>query len=281
MLGIGIGLDKSQKKVTSTAAIFFTDEFGMPSVAYSLRKLSPGSTNCVRVRRSSDNVEQDFGFIANVANSLIDSTALLAFVGANDGFITTWYDQSTNLRNSVQVSATAQPKIVSAGAMININTKPSLLFDGVNDVLKTVGSVTDVGIFSIQLLEKLNSTAPTTLSMNVSDAVGKQIYMNYLPTLNTYTNYYAGQSNSSAANTNQVLSTAYMGSGGGQYYRNNVLVFSPTQATGAGVTDIYIGSYIAGLNVNANFQEVIIWDANKTSTRSTLEANINNFYNVF
>jgi hypothetical protein len=82
------------------SAQYFSDLFGMPAAAYSLRKLTPNATNCIRVRRSSDNAEQNIGFVANVPNSPIDTGALLAFVGAGDGFVTTWYDQSTNVRSS-------------------------------------------------------------------------------------------------------------------------------------------------------------------------------------
>ena len=65
--------------------------------AYSMRKISSTATNCVRVRRSNDNAEQDIGFVGDE----LDTTALLTFVGANNGFVTTWYDQSGNSRDVI------------------------------------------------------------------------------------------------------------------------------------------------------------------------------------
>ena len=52
------------------------------AAAYSLRNLIDTTTSVVRVRRSSDNTEQDFS-----AAEVTDGT-LTTFTGANDGFVT-------------------------------------------------------------------------------------------------------------------------------------------------------------------------------------------------
>jgi hypothetical protein len=84
----------------------------------------------VRVRRSSDNTEQDF------TAKQIDSGALETWVGAgNDGFVTTWYDQSGNGNDATQATASSQPKIVDTGALVTENGKAALDFDGVDDGL--------------------------------------------------------------------------------------------------------------------------------------------------
>ena len=62
--------------------------------AYSVRKLSSSYTgDAIRVRRSSDNSEQDIGFDVN---GDLDTSALTTFVGANNGYVVKWYDQSGN-----------------------------------------------------------------------------------------------------------------------------------------------------------------------------------------
>lgn len=82
--------------------------------AYSLRKLRRKYAGAaIRVRRSSDNIERDIGFVNNV----LDTIALLNFVGAGNGFIPTWYDQSGNGRNATQATANNQPRIVNAGIL--------------------------------------------------------------------------------------------------------------------------------------------------------------------
>lgn len=95
--------------------------FASSAAALSLR-LPSGSTyggSCVRVRRSSDNTEQNFGFGAADANGnrFVDTAAILTFCGVGNGFVTTWYDQSSASRNATQTTAALQPRIVNAGVL--------------------------------------------------------------------------------------------------------------------------------------------------------------------
>lgn len=98
--------------------------------AYSMRKVILDYTgSAIRVRRSSDNAQQDIGF----DGVDLDETALLAFVGAGDGFVTVIYDQSGNNKDISRAAATSQAEIVSSGVINRLGNKPVMLFDGVND----------------------------------------------------------------------------------------------------------------------------------------------------
>jgi hypothetical protein len=125
------------------------DDFPNAAVAYSLRLLRGAYTgSAIRVRRSNDNAEQDIGFTGNQ----LDTTSLASFVGANSGFVTTWYDQSGNDRNATQTTSASQPRIVASGVIDTLNGKPTLVFDGTNDHL--INSVTgyvinDTSIYAI------------------------------------------------------------------------------------------------------------------------------------
>lgn len=100
------------------------------AAAYSLRRLSNAYTGpVVKVRRSSDSTTADF-----TAADVVDGT-LTAWVGAGDGFVHTWYDQSGNERNATQATAAAQPKVVSSGTLVTEGGRPTLQFDGVDDRL--------------------------------------------------------------------------------------------------------------------------------------------------
>jgi len=94
--------------------IYIVDVYSAP-VAYDLKKISSTATNCLRVRRSSDNAEQDIGFLGDD----IDTVSLLSFVGANDGFVVKWYNQGTDgsAYDASQTSAGSQPLIVSSGTI--------------------------------------------------------------------------------------------------------------------------------------------------------------------
>lgn len=101
--------------------------------AYSVRRVRTGATSALRVRRASDNAQQDIGF---AANSDLDTAALLSFCSGTDGFVVTWYDQGGNARNLTQATAGAQPQIVTAGALtVTLNGSPGIVFDGVDDTL--------------------------------------------------------------------------------------------------------------------------------------------------
>jgi len=101
------------------------DAYGGAAAAYSLRRLSANYAGpIVRVRRSSDNTEQDF-----TATQVTDGT-LTTFCGAGNGFVRTWYDQSGNGRHAQQATASSQPRVVATGILETkgTNSRPSIRF---------------------------------------------------------------------------------------------------------------------------------------------------------
>jgi hypothetical protein len=114
-------------------SIALVDDFSFENATFSLRKiLSEYAGNAVKIRRSSDNATMDIGF---TAGGDFDEAAALAFAGAGDAFVEVWYDQSGFGFNATQANVVKQPKIVSAGALIIENGRPSIRFDGVDDQL--------------------------------------------------------------------------------------------------------------------------------------------------
>lgn len=107
MLGLGLSLYKNHM-------------FGLPLDGYKnnlvlgfsyYKLLSSYNGDCVRVRRDSDDTEQDFGFVSNY----IDIAGILAFCGAGSGYVSTWYNQYTGGNNAVQATTARQPRIVNTG----------------------------------------------------------------------------------------------------------------------------------------------------------------------
>jgi hypothetical protein len=104
------------------------DTYSGATAAYSLRKLNRSYTGyAIRVRRSSDNTALDISFDGS---GNLDTTSLTSFVGANDGFVSIWYDQSGNSKNATQTALTNQPQIIVSGTLQTLNSKPTLYFDG-------------------------------------------------------------------------------------------------------------------------------------------------------
>lgn len=106
------------------------DAYPGAAAAFSLRNLSLAYNGpVVRVRRSSDNAEQDF-----IATQVTDGT-LSTFCGAGNGFVRTWYDQSGNSRNIQQVSNAAQPAVVTSGLLlVDSANKPKIDFSSTTNL---------------------------------------------------------------------------------------------------------------------------------------------------
>jgi len=82
----------------------FGDAYGGVTAYYSLRKFTEAETlNAIRVRRSSDDTEQDIGFDAN---GDLDSTALLAFVNTEHTIADEDFSSSTGWTLGTGVSIT-------------------------------------------------------------------------------------------------------------------------------------------------------------------------------
>jgi uncharacterized protein (TIGR02145 family) len=258
-----------------------------PLAAYSLRKVNSSYTgSAIRVRRSSDNTEQNFGF--NASGNL-DETAITTFVGAsNDGFITVWYDQSGNNRNATNTNTATQPKIVSAG---NINKKgtqnrASIAFNASYLETALVTSYNDMSL-----------TAAASLNSNFGDIATYKESLNS----NTNTNFFrldgggrntisrlgAGGwtpvSSTSNSGTDLVVTTA-------QYLANNIgLITMGGSAVGSRTLSslaiangnvLVIGRYLANDgSINGNISELLVYKATDLgASRSSVEANLITYY---
>jgi len=107
----------------STGGGLLLDVFSNALVAFSLRLLkSDYSGPAIRVRRASDNNELDIYF----AGKDLDEAAIQSFCSGTNGFVTTWYDQSGNGSNAVQLASANQGLIYTAGAFFRwgTNLKP-------------------------------------------------------------------------------------------------------------------------------------------------------------
>ena len=126
------------------------DEINDVTAAYSLRQLRCDyNGSAVRVRRSSDNNEQDIGFDGN---GDFDTAAINAFLGASSGFLHTWYDQSGNGNDATQATNANQPIYISA----SLGGKPSFDYQSnqylLADSLASTYSGTDSPLSMLTLL---------------------------------------------------------------------------------------------------------------------------------
>jgi hypothetical protein len=80
-----------------------------PTVAYSFRKLvaTANPLQAARIRRASDNAEQDIGFAGND----FDTATATSFCASTSCFVKTMYDQTLTLRHMTQGTAASQPEL--------------------------------------------------------------------------------------------------------------------------------------------------------------------------
>lgn len=77
--------------IYAASVSYLVDDYS-PVVAYSVDKISSTATLCCRVRRASDNAEQDIGFSGN----LMDVASVETFVGTgNQAYLVKVYNQGT------------------------------------------------------------------------------------------------------------------------------------------------------------------------------------------
>ena len=124
-LGLGLGLGFYSVPLGGALETLILDTV-TALYGYSLRKLKSSATKSIRVRRSSDNAEQDIGFVGEN----LDESALTTFVGAGDGFVITMYNQVNDgaSQNLTQATTTVQPLVVIGGSVVKRNLKASLDF---------------------------------------------------------------------------------------------------------------------------------------------------------
>jgi hypothetical protein len=268
---------------------FLLDDYSGAFAGYSLRKLrSAYAGSAIRVRRSSDAAEQDIGFSDNV----LDQSALTTFIGANSGFVVTWYDQSGNARDLTIATEARQPTIVTTGTVETSNSKPAIKFTNSNylevnaspstiptsffTVLTPTNNTTD-SYFSITAISATNEFmavgnrgAAGAIAMTGNDS-GTQRTTDGLATSND-TQYLATNINIDETNTGRKLFV----NSTNEYTSTNLLFSLNTT-----YTSINRRVRSGDGDGDAKWTEAILYASSKSSDRSGIESNINNFYSIY
>jgi hypothetical protein len=265
-MSITLGILASSRSAT---AALLLDTYPGANVAYSLRKLRTAYTGAaIRVRRSSDNTETDIGFVANV----LDTSALTTFVGANNGFITIWYDQSGNGNNLAQTTALNQPIIVNSGSLITRNSKPYFQAS------------------ATQFLQFSTDLASTTYSywMNYEkNATGNQAILLFNISSYHWLDYGLSQQVTSgnaitissiyAINTLYLNNTIIAGATG-SIYRSNILIGTGSISTSSSSRFLPSNSFRTATITLAEF---VLYNSDKSANRTEITNNINSYYSIF
>ena len=252
---------------------YLLDQYSGSLIGLSLRKISGAySGAAIRVRRSSDNAEQDIAFDAS---GNLDTVSLLSFVGSGNGFVKTWYDQSGNSRNATQTTVASQPKIVNNGSILTQGGKPSIKYDGVDDYMVistfTAAVKTIFVLFQQNIVNNYDGVVTArpngeTSLGSASDERSGFTYANSTTVIDSFnsTSFFI---NSFQTNTTESLN----GLNYAQYIKTNSL---------GGVKNFVIGSDIMGGGrwLDGSVNEIIMYSTDLTSNRASFIGNNNTYY---
>ena len=273
------------------------DQYPSASVAYSLRELSTAFVGqpVVRVRRSDNNAEQDF-----TATEITDGT-LETFVGAgNDGFVTTWYDQSGGGNNAVQATASKQPQLVNSGVVIFNNGKPSCVFN--LDYLDSSNFLTpdlSIGHTNFMVFEHISQLGnPFDADAILSIASGNNVAQNQrlsdiiisgdtgFPISYSFSTQGGNNSIAVSFTSGQKLLTGLSKDSDCELFFNSL---SQGTSTNTSLSPTNIPFKIRFGNVtwseqvscNAYITEYILYNTDQLANRTAIETNINSHYNIY
>ena len=272
------------------------DTYSGAAAAYSLRLLDSSYVgSAVEVYNGSSYA--DIGF--NVFGEL-DTVALAAHCGSNDGFVSKWYDQSGNSNTATQTTTAEMPKIYDGTTgVVTENGKPAVQFDGTDDKLippqfldavsanpkKYITTVLSKGAatnvrqpydFMYKPSGTYDNVASLTIQGSTNEIVAKDYNSADSPT---------SQSSSAVMTQNQnLISHSYdltAGARAHNAYLNSTLMTGTATGYASGSANSISSAYSFIFNFDGKFQEIIAWNSDQSSNRTNIEDNINTFYNIY
>lgn len=262
----------------SVTTLALLDAYPNAAAAYSLRLLrSAYSGSAIRVRRSSDNTEQNIGFTASGG---LDTSSLTSFCGSGNGFVTTWYDQSGNARNVTQSTAANQPQIVSSGSVITENGKPAIDHSS-TQILRTASTLNLSTTYSIYAVVKFDAYGKEIIGKGPSSPYSYTIYQDNSNNYHSANSKFGGSTGVFGLNY-ALLSTYRNASTSISQYKNTVILGSSFTLTG---NDDFEYNNLSGednssYNLDGKLSEAILYTTYQFSNQSGLEGNIKSYYGL-
>jgi len=285
MLGLGLGLHKSIVKSSTFTGVL--DSFTRADVLYADYRFYTAYTGgWIRVRRSSDNAQQEILFNEDGSPN---TAALATFCSGTDGFIVIRYNQgSLSDADFTQSSPNEQPKIYDS--VTGVMTKNSIIgayFDGVNDEMESAGvlSSSDFSIISISSSDELPSldnqgiycgAGPASSLFHELDGLDIETKIGSA-TIDDDHNY-------TTADT--YIISSMMGASGGVQYINGVAgnrsgVTPVTQSGSVSEATQYLGSENGQNYLEGYIHFLAAWQSDQSANRVAMTTAINDLLNIY
>ena len=273
---------------------FLLDKYGDGIYgAYSLRQLRTGVTRvCQAVKYTDPHNPRDF-----TAAELVDGTTLDAFGSGSSVRVTKLYDQSGNGNDASQPTVDKCPKIYSLGELVDGNGLPHMDFDGTDDFIPLQDVLPDIDIGNC------SSFVVGKFDLSGAGNIGNGYYMFTLGDPTDNGRWYApsaivkssaGKLNWGYGNdfdhyfesldTDVHMFTTIAGTtqGNWQPFLDGVSRTSKTLQTGGSNGTYGFGGVSANNTyaLNGKIQEAIVYRADKSPTRTLIEADIMSYYGL-
>lgn len=244
-------------------------------LAYSIaRKISNDSVYdgaLIRVRRDSDDEETDIFHL----NSELDTTSLLAFVGAGNGYVTKIYDQAGGGCHAYQNNTTKQGLIVESGVLVTSNSLPALKLNNNAFYNLTYPILNNGLVYQTWVFEKSALNGVVALGNSIDNETG--IVFND-GTIGTGLNASGIAYGTDPAMAHTLISIQHNGTDTEMFINGTGYATEADPFVSAVNFDLLLksGAFISG----DNFQELIYWRKDKTAERTAIEQNIINYYGL-
>ena len=248
-------------------------------MGFALRSLDQDYTDsCLRVRRSTDNTEQDIGFDEE---GILDWASATAFASGGDLFVRTWYDQTASGWDIEQTTNSYQPKLNLSTHRIDFNnsylTRSSI----------AIGARRTYSIFQKARFDTVSGTQVlfefAAVSFVLTAISGGSLLSQDYDNASTNTKY-----GTVSVDTNYVFSTILNRNAStvedtNKFYANGVELtsdFSLGNHNGvdySSPTNLFIGAYDASLTypLDGSIEELIVFtDAKNDTDRQAIEEDI-------
>ncbi len=263
--------------------ILLLDAYPGAAVAFSLRKLSSTyAGSAIRVRRSSDNAEQDIGFVGEN----LDTSALSTFCSGTDGFVKIWYDQSGNSKNATQTTPSNQTKIVSSGTVNTEGGKPAIISDatgGKNPELALSSSFTFGSAFTVQKSTNLVNNLSYIAGGGGQPGIGTDLNAGFGVTAGSPFLYDGSNifGTTSSFRNIRVIQSVFQSGGNGTLHVNSSGPFTGSMTLPAFNAILNRGGGANYYPFEGPVQEIVFYSANQISNRVGITSNINAYYSVY
>jgi hypothetical protein len=214
----------------------------------------------------------------------LDTASMLSFVGAGNGFVPIWYDQSGGGRNLTQPNSANQARIVFGGILDTLNNKPAFasntnsapnaryiattpltsspftLFHIGSNAGSASGFLFDGGNGT----NRINGRSFNTTSLQVGKS-GNVLTLNYTQNI-----------------TNQRIINAVINGASSKLSINNGSYTTGNTGGQQGLTGITLmAAYDLSQGASAYYQEHILYPSDQSSNIINIDTNINTFYSIY